>query len=273
MRELVNSECVSKKVLSGKIVSKAQIIDGHFLMGVFCPYIAQNAKPGQFILVRISESYDPLLSRPLAVYRSKGEIFEILFKIVGKGTNMLAGKNVGEFIGIVGPLGRCFPIDDDFQSALFVSGGMGIAALMSLAEALKERHIFALLGVSNSSKILGDKDLVSLGAQVFISTDDGSAGFKGKVSELLNEFLLKGQISPVNCKIFACGPVPMLKAVYEISSKYNIPTIVSLEERMACGVGACMGCVCQVTSPKGEVAYKTVCADGPVFDARELVWK
>jgi dihydroorotate dehydrogenase electron transfer subunit len=266
-----NTECVQKKVLTGKIMSKTQVTDGHFMMGIFCPYIAQNAKPGQFILVRVSKSYDPLLSRPLAVYRSKGDIFEIMFKVVGKGTGLLSEKNIGETIGIVGPLGKCFPMDDDFQIAIFVAGGMGIAALMSLAEAFKTRRVVAIIGASTSNKVLGDKDFVSLGAEVHIATEDGSSGYKGKVSELLEEILLKNGF--ISCRIFACGPVPMLKAVYQIANRYNISTYVSLEERMACGVGACMGCVCRVNSPADEIIYKTVCVDGPVFDARELVWK
>lgn len=270
---MINTECVPKKILTGEIVSKIQVAPGHYLMGVFCPYIAQNSKPGQFILVRVGESYDPLLSRPLAVYRSRGDVFEMMFRVIGKGTKLLAEKNVGDSIGIIGPLGNCFPMDDDFKTAIFVAGGMGIAALMSLAEAAKNHRIIALIGASSYDKIIGERDLIELGGEVHIATDDGSAGYKGKVSELLLEILRKGENYLNNCRIFACGPIPMLKAIYEIARGYNIQTYVSLEERMACGVGACMGCVCEVISADGKTKYKTVCSDGPVFDAKEIVWK
>lgn len=269
---MINTECVPKKVVTGEIVSKIQVATGHYLVGVLCPYIARNSKPGQFILVRVSASYDPLLSRPLAVYRSKGDVFEMMFRIVGKGTSLLAEKNVGDSIGIVGPLGNCFPMDDDFQTAIFVAGGMGVAALMSLAEAFKGRRVISLIGAATSDKIIGDKDLAELGAEVHIATEDGSAGYKGKVTGLLLEFLEK--LKHLNdCRIFACGPMPMLKVIYVIAKRYNIPVYVSLEERMACGVGACMGCVCKTSSPDGKAKYKTVCSDGPIFNAQEIAWE
>lgn len=271
-----NNRCVHKKVITGEVVWKKQIAAGHFQMGILCPYVARNAAPGQFILVRanISKvSYDPLLHRPLAVYNASGDVFEILVKVVGSGTRMLSEKKVGDNIDIIGPLGNRFPESDGFQTSILVAGGMGIAGLMRLASFLKGNRIIALIGASTREKIVGDKDLMVLGAEIHIATEDGSAGYRGKVTELLEEILSSERSSSVPLRIFSCGPTPMLKVIAEIAKEYKIPAYVSLEERMACGVGACMGCVCQVASPDGETYYKTVCADGPVFDAREIVWK
>ena len=263
----------NKRIVSGKIVSKTQVSTGHFQMGLLCPHIAHNTKPGQFIQVRVNSSYDPLLCRPLAVYRTSGDVFEILLKIVGKGTRLLSQKQIGDTLSITGPLGKGFPIDDDFQMATLVAGGMGIAALMTLAEAMKDRQFSVLIGAPSQDKIVGAEDLMAMGADVHIATEDGSAGYKGLVSELLVEMLQKEECPRAHHRIFACGPIPMLKVVAQIAAQCNITAYVSLEERMACGVGACLGCVCEVISPDGKTQYKTVCADGPVFDAREIVWK
>jgi dihydroorotate dehydrogenase electron transfer subunit len=264
------SECIQKRLVAGKIVSKTQIAAGHFQMGLLCPYIARNANPGQFIQLRVSRLHDPLLCRPLAVYRSRGDVFDTLFKVVGRGTRILAEKTVGDTMDIIGPLGNGFPVDDDLRRAVLVAGGMGVAALMKLAEEIAERKIIALIGASTRDKIIGEKDLTDLGAEVHIATEDGSAGHKGMVSDLLEKILLEMEDST---RVFACGPAAMLKVVARIAARCNIPAYVSLEERMACGVGACLGCACQVTSPEGETQYKMVCSDGPVFDAQEILWK
>ena len=265
--------CVHKKLVTGEVVSKTQVAAGHFQMGLLCPHIAQNAAPGQFIQVRVNRLYDPLLYRPLAVYRTRGDAFEILFKVVGKGTRLLAEKRVGDTLDIIGPLGTGFPMDDDFQLAMLVAGGMGIASLMALAEMMVGRQIIALIGASTRDKIVGEKELLALGAEVRIATEDGSAGHRGMVSELLKEILLKERATTVTRRIFACGPTPMLKAVAQIAAQHKIPAHVSLEERMACGVGACLGCACEVVSPGGKIQYKMVCVDGPIFDVQEIVWK
>ncbi len=273
-------EYIQKKSVTGKIVSKTQITAGHFRMGLLCPYIARNTRPGQFIQVRVSRLYDPLLCRPLAVYRSRGDVFDILFKVVGRGTRILAEKAVGDTIDIIGPLGNGFPVDSDLRRAILVAGGMGVAALMKLAEEMAERRITALIGASTRDKIVGEKDLTDLGAEVHIATEDGSAGHKGMVSELLERVMLETVEHATSLlkledslRIFACGPTPMLKVVARTAARHNVPAYVSLEERMACGVGACLGCACQVIAPEGETRYKMVCSDGPVFDAQEILWK
>jgi dihydroorotate dehydrogenase electron transfer subunit len=163
-------------------------------------------------------------------------------------------------------------MNGDFHRAILVAGGMGVAALMTLAEALGGRRVIALLGASTRDKIVGEVDLMELGAEVRVATEDGSAGHKGMVPELLEEILLENP-TPRAMRIFACGPTPMLKVVAQLARQQKTPAYVSLEERMACGVGACLGCACEVVSSDGKTEYKMVCTDGPVFDAQEIVWK
>ena len=268
-----NTEGVHSRVVSGEIVTKTQVALEHFQISLFCPYIAQNTVPGQFIRVCVNNSYDPLLPRPLAIYRSGEKVFDILFKVVGKGTALLAEKRVGDTINVMGPLGNGFPIGGDFKQALLVAGGIGIASLVSLAESIVDAQIIALIGASTQGGIVGADDLLDSGADVHIATDDGTAGHKGMVTELLEKVLLNEDFSAVESRIFACGPIPMLKAVAQIAAQHEITAYVSLEERMACGVGACLGCVCEVVSSERDRQYKTVCVDGPVFNAQELIWK
>ncbi|MBD3182486.1 dihydroorotate dehydrogenase electron transfer subunit [Candidatus Poribacteria bacterium] len=273
MSFLVNNQtCVPKRITDARIISIDQVKPEHFRVKLHCPYIALNSKPGQFIHVQVSNSYDPLLSRPLAVFRSQGEEFEILFRVVGKGTKILAEKCVGDNLLIVGPLGKCFPVDKKCQKAIIVSGGMGIAALMSLIEGMTDQDIHVLLGVATEKQLIGEDDLNDLGVKIHIATDDGSRGYKGFVSELLLKLINDGIISTEQNCIFACGPIPMLKSVAYIGQEKGIQTYVSLEERMACGIGACMGCACRVVSSGNKLEYKMVCKDGPVFNARELIW-
>jgi dihydroorotate dehydrogenase electron transfer subunit len=262
-----------KQIVNAKITSKTQLSAEHFQIRLSCPYIAQNIVPGQFIQVRLSKlSSDPLLCRPFAVYRIDGDFIDILFKLVGKGTRLLSEKFVGDELEITGPLGNGFPIDDSFNTALLVAGGMGIAALRLLVEKL-ERKIIILLGACSEDMLLGIDDLVASGVSVLTATEDGSCGYRGMVSQLLEHVISEGKHNADDCRIYSCGPMPMMKAIAEIAIKHNIRAYISLEEKMACGLGACLGCACEVRSSDGKIHYKMVCADGPVFDVQEIVWK
>ena len=262
-----------KRIVKAKIISKKQLSPDHFHISMICPYIAQNIIPGQFIQVRLNSlSSDPLLCRPFAVYQIDGEVIDILFKLVGKGTRLLSEKVVGDELMITGPLGNGFPIDDNFKTALLVAGGIGIAALHLLIEKLKGRNIIVLMGACSEDMLLGFDDLVSLGVCVLTATEDGSCGYRGMVSQLLEEVIVEEKDKAEGCVIYSCGPMPMLKAVAEIAKKHNIKAYVSLEEKMACGIGACLGCAIEVKSPDGK-KYKMVCKDGPVFDSQEIAWK
>lgn len=240
---------------------------------MLCSYIAKNIIPGQFIQVRLNKlSNDPLLCRPFAVYQTDGDIIDILFKIVGKGTRLLSGKVADDELMITGPLGNGFPVDDNFGKALLVAGGMGIAALHPLIKKLEGHEVIVLLGACSEDMLLGFDELVSQGVCVLTATEDGSCGYRGMVSQLLEEVIAEEKHKTEDCKIYSCGPIPMLKAIAEISERNNIKAYVSLEEKMACGIGACLGCAIEIKSDSGK-KYKMVCKDGPVFDSQEISWK
>lgn len=262
----------TKKIVRAKIVSKRQLSLEHFQMRISCQHIARSIIPGQFIQIRLDRlSNDPLLCRPFAVYQINDDNIDVLFKLVGKGTRLLSNKNADEELEITGPLGNGFPIDYSFNTAFLVAGGMGIAALHLLAEKLIDRNVIVLLGACSEDMLLGLDDILNLGVSVLTSTDDGSCGYKGMVSQLLDGILSEKKYAPNDCRIYSCGPMPMMKAVSDIADKNNIRAYVSLEEKMACGLGACLGCAIEVNSSNEK--YKMVCKDGPVFDAQEIAWK
>ncbi|MCG0278561.1 MAG: dihydroorotate dehydrogenase electron transfer subunit [Thermanaeromonas sp.] len=228
--------------------------------------------PGQFVHLRCGLRYDPLLRRPLSIHdfdMDKGEI-ELLYRVVGKGTAWLAARVPGDKVSGLGPLGRGFILPSGKTLAL-VAGGIGFAPLFFLARkalALGNRVIF-YLGVRSREHLLRQKDLAEFGVQLEIATEDGSAGFPGLVTDLLAAHLRNLRFDG----IFACGPKNMLAAVAGLAATYSIPAQVSLEEHMACGLGACRGCAVPVYREDGNVTYENVCSEGPVFPAHRVVWK
>ncbi len=256
------------KILSQKIIDK-----NYFRCALDAPRIARQATPGQFINIRINDTCEPLLRRPLSIHNAKGSRIEIFYEVLGQGTKILSQKRQGEYLDVVGPLGNGFKLGWQIgRREIIVSGGMGVAPLVFLAERLinrktgiPKRKILVLIGARTKSKILCEKEFKALGCQVKITTDDGSKGFQGKVTDLLSNLLLTIDYRPST--IYACGPKPMLKAIAGISLKYNVPAQVSLEEHMACGIGACLGCVVRTKN-----GYQRVCVDGPVFEASQIIW-
>ena len=226
-------------------------------------------------MLRISNDYQPLLRRPFSIHsvggrrlRHKNRV-EILYEVIGSGTKILSEKKPGEYIDILGPLGNGFSILDA-RFSIIVAGGMGVAPLFFLAQRLKERNALVLIGARTKEEILSKKEFVNLGLDVKISTDDGSAGFRGKVTELLRSILrINEQTNQWTSEqiIYACGPKPMLKEISIISRQYNIPAQICLDEYMACGLGICLGCMVKTTN-----GYQAVCKDGPVFDSNIIKW-
>ena len=263
------------------IVKNSNIAPLRYKLILHSPRIAQRAKPGQFVHIRISSENQVLLRRPFSVHRiRKGkaglEFIEIIYEVVGRGTRLLSEKNPKDKLDIIGPLGRGFDLMRyDMRYAILVAGGMGVAPLMFLVERLLcspqrrvrrvHRDILVLIGSRTKASLMCTGDFRRLGCKVKVATDDGSAGFKGKITELLKRELLTIGHKP--SAIYACGPSAMLKTVTGISEKYNIPSQISLEQFMGCGLGACMGCV---INTKG--GYKRVCCEGPVFDGQDIVW-
>jgi dihydroorotate dehydrogenase electron transfer subunit len=261
------------KQLKVKILANDKVSGSFYRMKLISGYLAKAAKPGQFVEVRCTAGVDPLLRRPLGVHRITKSGIEVLYEVVGKGTALLSEKRAGGELDIIGPLGNGFDLNAS-KSAILIAGGIGVAPLVALAEELGKAHV--IIGAKTKAHVLCESEFKRLGCTVSVATEDGSKGRKGLATELLKTAL---QIFPApeapddrifqrNIQIYACGPMGMLKAVAAMAKSHRIRCQVSLEERMACGVGVCLGCPVKVKS--GE--YKMVCKDGPVFDAQEVAW-
>jgi len=261
-----------------KILSKEEVAPNIFLIKLSAPSVAQEALPGQFIHIRCSKGDYPLLRRPLSIHRvdkEKGEIY-ILFQVMGEGTRLLAQKEVGDNLDILGPIGNGFNIYPGNKKIIIIGGGIGVAPLLALCEESirKGKEVRVLIGALKKELVIGEENFRNLGAKVDVATDDGSYKRKGLVTDLLEGIIKEGWLAD---QIFACGPKLMLKKIVEVSLEAHIDCQVSLEERMACGIGACLGCVCKIKTrdkKEGKVKYefKRVCVDGPIFEGSEVVW-
>lgn len=244
------------------------------LLQLSAPKLAQEAEPGQFLMIRPLKAQEPLLPRPFSIHRVRGDRLEVLFKVVGPGTRRLAECRKGDMLEVRGPLGQGFRLGavDDL---VLVAGGMGVAPLLFAAEFWKKSlvgkkggRVRVFLGARTRDELLCWKEFQRLGAQVFIATDDGSTGEKGPITHLLKKVIGK---ETAKALLLACGPPAMLRSVQHWTKEKGISCQLSLETRMACGLGACLGCV--TAREKGsEVTYVNVCQEGPVFDAREVVF-
>jgi len=280
------------KQLKEKILENKRISGRFYKMRIGSSYLAKNIKPGQFIEVKCSDSYEPLLRRPFSVHRISENGIEILYEVAGKGTEILSRRNKGEYLDMIGPLGNGFALN---RQTILVAGGIGVAPLLALAEKLSAglpvsqlAGLKVLIGAKDKNGILCENEFKKLGIKAKVSTEDGSKGEKGLVVTLLrSELANRSTGKPAN--IYACGPNAMLKEVARIAKESRIPCQVSLEERMACGVGVCLGCPVKVnqlaswpvsqlkpvnrqTGKPANYVYKMVCKDGPVFNAEEIVW-
>jgi len=261
--------------IRAKIVYNKRVKEPYCLLAVQGGGIASKAAPGQFLQIKVNEGLQPLLRRPFSIHAVRGTLVEILYEVVGEGTTILSKRKAGEFIDIIGPLGNGFSFSagkanrsgkNKERKPLLVAGGMGVAPLFFLAKKLKQAKPVVLIGARTKSQILCEKEFLESGCDVKTATDDGSFGFRGRVTDLLKHQLpiMNYQLST----IYACGPKPMLKEISRIASKHKIPCQISLEAHMACGIGACLGCV--VNTKEG---FKRVCKEGPVFNCETIVWQ
>ena len=248
------------KKVTAIITSNTEVMAGVHLIWLEAPDIASTARPGQFVMVRCGE--ESLLRRPLSIHQVDGkDKLAVLFNVVGKGTEWLAQCKVGDSLDILGSLGNSFSINPDSQNLLLVAGGIGIAPLAFLAqEALRTEHSATLLyGTANASRY--PESLLPYAMELVSSTEDGSLGKEGRVTDLLPDFIDWAD------QIFACGPLPMYKTMAQMPELKNKPVQISLEMRMGCGRGICYGCTVKTKS-----GLKQVCQDGPVFDLDDVLW-
>jgi dihydroorotate dehydrogenase electron transfer subunit len=256
-----------------QILSNRQIHGNYYQLRLKCEKGFKNSAPGQFVMIHLSDNYFPLLRRPFSIHNvfqheTGNFCFELLYKVIGKGTHILSKYQANQWIDILGPIGNGFSMNNSIQSAFLISGGIGVAPMLFLVKYLLDNgtHCHVFNGGRTSEDVLCIDTFQSLGVKVNIYTDDGSAGTQGFVTDDLNE-QINTQAPDI---LYACGPQPMLAKVSDIANKNNVPCQVSLESHMACGMGACLGCA--MPSNDSHTSYFHVCVDGPVFFSDRVNW-
>jgi len=251
--------------VAAPIVSNSEVMPGTYLIWLESPQIASQAKPGQFVMVRCGE--ETLLRRPLSIHQLDGKTklkLALLFTVVGKGTHWLSQCKAGNNIDLLGPLGNGFSIHPASHNLLLVAGGIGIAPLHFLAqEALSQGYSVTLLAGAPTATQLYPRHLLPPEAKVITATEDGSAGNKGMITDILPDFTGWAD------QLFACGPVSMYRTMAAQNKQlfHTKPVQISLEMRMGCGRGICYGCTLKTKS-----GLKQVCEDGPVFELKDVLW-
>jgi len=238
--------------------------------GIFEFYLKTTATkyavPGQFMMI-YPKGKHTILPRPISICEvdRENETLRIVYRVVGKGTAEFSGYEEGETVDVLGPVGNGFPVDKALgKHAVLIGGGIGVPPILELAKQTKAESVNVLVGYRDSNMFL--REDFEKAAATHIATEDGSFGTKGNVLDILREKEIPCDV------IYACGPMPMLRAIKKYAEEHNIDAYISLEERMACGVGACLGCVCKTTKEDhhSHVKNARVCTEGPVFEAREV---
>ena len=262
-----------KKMEKAIVVSQVNVAQDTYSLHLNAPHIAKTAQAGQFVEMYINDGA-MILPRPISICDADGDVVRFVYQVKGKGTKWLSALTAGDALRITGPLGVGFDLGlGGADAAAVAGGGIGIPPLLLLCKRLQaenaNRAITAFLGYRGDVFLV--KDFKKAGVTVKIATDDGSLGFHGNVAQLLEH-----ERVPFGA-LYTCGPTPMLQSVAAYAEKRQMPCQVSMEEKMGCGVGACMSCVVKMKSAgsstsAGDWTYKRVCADGPVFNAAEVLW-
>lgn len=252
-----------KNKLTAEVLENTEIFTGIYKMIVSAVSIAESAAAGQFVNLYCKDA-SRLLPRPISICEVDKKTGTLIFvyDVVGKGTEEFSNMKAGDNIQLLGPLGNGFNIDNKIKEHILVGGGVGIPPLLELCKNL-EGNKKVYLGFRTGNFLI--EEFEKYGTEVYIATDDGSFGKKGTVVDLLEEQNVDGQM------IYTCGPKPMLRAVANFARNRNISAQASLEERMACGIGTCVGCVVKIKKDNSW-EYKKVCVDGPVFLSEEILW-
>ena len=224
-------------------------------------------QPGQFYMIQTGTACDPLLKRPFSIYSIRQNLLSFLYRIRGKGTLSLSQLREGDLLQIIGPLGNSYPAPDgDF---IAIAGGIGIASLLPLMRKYK-KHAYLFYGAMKSDELVMLEEARELSKEIFITTDNGSDGQEGCVTCAVEDFIGESRITPPEAgalPMYACGPTPMLKELSKIARAAGLICCASLEEHMACGIGACLGCMVKTVT-----GQKRVCKDGPIFNLEDIIW-
>ncbi len=247
------------------ITEKQAIARETYSFTISCPEVAAVAQPGQFVHIRAKGF---TLRRPISICGIDKEsgTLRIVFEIRGDGTSAIAELNKGDLIDMLAPLGHGFTLNDSFKKVILIGGGIGTPPMLPLA-AYYGNKATVISGFRSASAVILQDDFGKTGTQTILCTDDGTLGIHGFVTQPFSELVKEGGIDAV----YACGPMPMLKGIAGICKENGIFCEISLEERMACGIGACLGCACR-TVRNDEEYFAHVCKDGPVFNAEEVLW-
>ncbi|OIJ13230.1 dihydroorotate dehydrogenase electron transfer subunit [Anaerobacillus alkalilacustris] len=250
-----------------EVISQHKIADSVYELVLRGEALVRLCNQGQFLHLKVSEGTDPLLRRPISIAqinKDQGEL-TVIYRAGGRGTNMLALKQAGEMVSVLGPLGNGFPLNEVEASntAILIGGGIGVPPLYELSLQLRNMgvQVIHVLGFSSSKDVFYEEKFVQLG-ETYVTTMDGTYGEKGTVIDVINDKQLNFDV------IYSCGPTPMLKAIESTFPEKK--GFLSLEERMGCGIGACFACVCHVQNDKTRTEYKKICTDGPVFPIGEV---
>lgn len=283
------------KGLTPVILENEEVHPGYYKLALELPSECNLPEPGQFYIIRCSDTSDPLLRRPFSMHRldwGKGPMrLEILYRVMGKGTKWLSERKKGEHPDIIGPLGSGFALENTLTDAVLIARGIGIAPLHALGEHLYRQspqvRIHVLMGARSRNRVFYEKELKEMGT-LHLYTDDGSLGFHGRAPQLLLH-LMETKNLACNSALFACGPIPMLRELAEIAKSFAFQGQVALETHMGCGFGACLSCAVplkphcvhrsdlwrkpalQWSEDKSRV-YSLICKDGPIYDIQEVDW-
>jgi dihydroorotate dehydrogenase electron transfer subunit len=259
--------------LQAEIISHREVAPRHFRMELAASAIASEVRPGHYVhvLPRSTASYDPLLRRAFSILKRSSDSIDILYRIEGRGTAQMARLVPGDTLDILGPLGR--PFAPPQASSILVGGGVGVPPMAMLASICDPKLTLALIGARSQVEVICGEDFQSCNVPVKVATDDGSAGHRGRVTDLLEQALRDAGAHEPAPVVYACGPLPMLRAVANLARQYGVRCQVSLEENMPCGVGVCNGCVVPVQGAGDDYgSYRRICVDGPVLWADEVDW-
>ena len=277
-----------------RVVENRDLGGGYLLLKLESPFGPEAVKPGQFVMLRAPGRLDPLLPRAFALFDLRGgsnggpATMDLFYHVIGKMTAIMADCEPGDELELLGPLGNAFSLPRGLRRAVLVAGGVGLAPMLLLAQDIrranrgrkKETAVEPLLiyGGRTHEQIVCREEFEAEGCPVLVTTEDGSAGVRGMVTDALGELLSarKGRVEDL--VVYACGPEGMLRAVSELTARHGVACQASLEARMACGFGICLGCIVKVLGAKrGQPEanggrYERVCLEGPIFDAREVSW-
>ena len=276
---------------TAEVIENVEVARDTFRLRFACSEMARRILPGQFLMVRIAGYDDPLIGRPLAMYdviadkQGEPHAIDVVYIVKGKFTSRAQSLSAGQKVDVWGPLGNGFPPCPaaDASHLIMVAGGIGYTPFLAVAKEVlgcetygdpqrefpQAKKITFCYGARSAGYLVGVEQFENAGAEVHISTDDGTRGHHGLVTDLLTKTLDEDS---ADCRIVCCGPEPMMEAVAHIAAQRNVPCQVSLETPMACGIGICFSCVAKVADDDGEWDYKRTCVEGPVFDAAKIVW-